>query len=103
MTHYVRTIAEGLLHRLEQILVFPADRVDAQVLMELMRHEDIETTLRFYVGRNARRTSRALWRAYNREMEERGADARRGKGEPPEQAKGFWRRFFGFGGDDDEE
>jgi hypothetical protein len=35
------------------------------------------------------------------EMEERGADARRGKGEPPEQAKGFWRRFFG--GDDDEE
>ena len=48
-----------------------ADRVDAQVLMELMRHEDIETTLRFYVGRNARRTSRTLWRAYHREMEER--------------------------------
>ena len=52
-----------------------ADRVDAQILMELMRHEDIETTLRFYVGRNARRTSRALWRAYNREIEERSRQA----------------------------
>ena len=46
--------------------------------MELMRHEDIETTLRFYVGRNARRTSRALWRAYDREMQERSMQAGQG-------------------------
>jgi hypothetical protein len=33
-------------------------------LMELMRHESIETTLRFYVGRNAQRTAEAAWLAY---------------------------------------
>ena len=32
-------------------------------LMELMRHESIETTLRFYVGQNARKTSAILWDA----------------------------------------
>ena len=36
------------------------------------------------------------------EAQEQGSQARRGKGEPPEQAKGFWSRFFGFGGDDEE-
>ena len=30
-------------------------------LMELMRHESIETTLTYYVGRNAERTAAALW------------------------------------------
>jgi len=68
-----------------------ADRVDAQVLMELMRHEDISTTLRYYVGRNARRTSRALWRAYNREIEERamqtGQCAHHSKMEVPESSE----------------
>jgi hypothetical protein len=29
--------------------------------MELMRHESIETTLTYYVGRNAERTAAALW------------------------------------------
>ncbi len=42
-----------------------ATRVMPQVLMELMRHESIETTLKFYVGRNAIRTSKVLREAYN--------------------------------------
>ena len=32
-----------------------------QVLKELMRHEDIQTTMRYYVGRNAQTTADALW------------------------------------------
>ena len=31
--------------------------------MQLMRHESIETTLRYYVGRNAATTADALYRA----------------------------------------
>jgi integrase len=38
-------------------------RVMPQVLMELMRHEAIETTMKYYVGRNAERTADALWAA----------------------------------------
>ncbi len=38
-------------------------RVLPQVLMELMRHESITTTMQFYVGRNAERTADALWEA----------------------------------------
>ena len=34
-----------------------------QVLMELMRHETMDTTQRFYIGRNAERTADALWAA----------------------------------------
>jgi integrase len=41
-----------------------AVRVMPQVLKELMRHESIETSLRFYVGRNAQTTAEALWAAY---------------------------------------
>ncbi len=37
-------------------------------LMELMRHESIETTLRYYVGANAQRTNDATWDAYRREQ-----------------------------------
>ena len=33
-------------------------------LMELMRHESIETTLRFYVGTDAQRTAEAAWVAF---------------------------------------
>ena len=32
--------------------------------MELMRHESIETTLRFYVGTDAQRTAAAAWAAF---------------------------------------
>ena len=41
-----------------------AARVMPQILMELMRHEDIQATLRFYVGRNAERTADVLWQAH---------------------------------------
>lgn len=44
-----------------------ATRVMPQVLQELMRHESIETTLRFYVGRNAQRTAAVLWEAHKSE------------------------------------
>jgi integrase len=40
-----------------------ASRVMPQVLMELMRHESIDTTLRYYVGRNAQQTAGVLWEA----------------------------------------
>ncbi len=41
-----------------------AERVLPKVLMELMRHENIGTTMRFYVGQNAQRTADAAWAAY---------------------------------------
>jgi len=40
-----------------------AARVMPQVLMELMRHESINTTMRYYVGRNAQSTAATLWAA----------------------------------------
>ena len=43
-----------------------ADRVDTFKLQELMRHSNIETTRRFYVGRNAQNTAAALWSARDR-------------------------------------
>lgn len=33
------------------------------ILQEIMRHESIETTLRFYVGRNAEAAADVLWEA----------------------------------------
>jgi integrase len=41
-----------------------AERVMPNVLMELMRHESIETTLKYYVGKNSQRTSRILKQAF---------------------------------------
>jgi integrase len=35
-------------------------------LMALMRHESIETTLRYYVGRNAQNTAKTLWEAHKK-------------------------------------
>ena len=40
-----------------------AVRVMPHVLMVLMRHESIETTMRYYVGRNAQTTAAILWEA----------------------------------------
>jgi len=37
-----------------------------QVLMELMRHESINTTLKYYVGKNAQRTSKVAREAYEK-------------------------------------
>jgi integrase len=38
-------------------------RVMPQILMQLMRHEDISTTMRFYVGREAEATADVLYAA----------------------------------------
>jgi hypothetical protein len=34
-----------------------------QVLMQMMRHEDISTTMKFYVGREAEATADVVWAA----------------------------------------
>jgi len=44
--------------------VWWAARLMPAQLMELMRHESIETTLRFYVGTDAQRTAEAAWTAF---------------------------------------
>lgn len=49
-----------------------AGRIMPAQLKELMRHESIETTLRYYVGSNAQRTAEDCWSAY-----EKAADAGR--------------------------
>jgi hypothetical protein len=41
-----------------------AARLMPAQLMELMRHESIDTTLRYYVGADAQRTAEAAWAAY---------------------------------------
>jgi len=38
-----------------------AERVLPKVLMELMRHASIDTTMRYYVGQNAQRTADVAW------------------------------------------
>ena len=43
-----------------------AARLMPAQLMELMRHERIETTLRYYVGTDAQRTADAAWAAFER-------------------------------------
>jgi integrase len=48
-----------------------AARIMPQQLMELMRHESIDTTMRFYVGRNAQSTASVLWDAYQTKEETR--------------------------------
>jgi hypothetical protein len=40
-------------------------------LMELMRHEPIETTLSHYVGRNAERTAAILWHEHEKATEQK--------------------------------
>jgi integrase len=45
-----------------------SQRVMPNVLMELMRHESIETTMRYYVGRNAQSTASVLWAAAGRDL-----------------------------------
>jgi integrase len=62
-----------------------AARLMPAQLMELMRHETIETTLSYYVGRNAERTAAILWHEHEKATEpERKAEptkprAKRGK------------------------
>lgn len=44
-----------------------------QILMELMRHADIQTTLRYYVGRNAQTTADVVWEAAKLATEKPGS------------------------------
>jgi integrase len=46
-----------------------ASRLMPAQLMELMRHESIETTLAYYVGRNAERTAAILWEEHEKAAE----------------------------------
>tara|TARA_R110002126_G_scaffold103598_1_gene236640 strand:+ start:605 stop:1810 length:1206 start_codon:yes stop_codon:yes gene_type:complete len=41
-----------------------AQLIMPQQLMQLMRHESMETTLRFYVGRNAEKAAEAIYQAF---------------------------------------
>ena len=45
------------------------------VLQQMMRHESIETTLRFYVGRNAEAAAKVMWEAYQREADNKSGNA----------------------------
>lgn len=51
-------------------------RVLAPVLMELMRHSSISTTLTFYVGRNAEATADQAWQAFANESANSSANNR---------------------------
>ena len=42
-------------------------RLQTVELQELMRHENIETTLRYYVGANAQRTAQSIWAAFRQQ------------------------------------
>jgi integrase len=58
-----------------------AARLMPAQLMELMRHESIDTTLSYYVGRNAERTAAMLWEAdrQSKPPASQNLDARSGK------------------------
>lgn len=45
-----------------------ADRWPEMILMEMMRHTSIETTRRYYRGKNAQRTARVVREIYEREL-----------------------------------
>lgn len=46
-------------------------RVMPPILMQLMRHESIDTTMRFYVGRSVNATTEVFWEAYRNESSQR--------------------------------
>ncbi len=46
-----------------------SSRVMPKVLREFMRHQDINTSMRYYVGRNANTTADAVWVAYEKSQE----------------------------------
>ena len=63
----VEVVKHASAHDLRRSFGFRwADRVDTFKLQELMRHSNIETTRRYYVGRNAQNTAASLWAARDR-------------------------------------
>ena len=66
-------------------------------LQQLMRHESIETTLRYYVGANAERTNEVCWEAYERQIASRTARSKKGSVDPdalPEQNQQILQHSF---------
>jgi integrase len=51
-------------------------RVMPTVLMQLMRHESSETTMRYYVGRSVQATGDVVWEAYERTRTQPGNEIR---------------------------
>ena len=45
-------------------------RVMPQILMQLMRHEDISTTMKYYVGKEVDATADVLWAAIEKKPEQ---------------------------------
>jgi integrase len=58
-----------------------AARIMPAQLMELMRHESIETTLRYYVGTNAARTEADVWRAFEKSQAAAAGPSDQGEGD----------------------
>ncbi len=54
-------------------LLMPAE------LQELMRHEEISTTMRYYVGNNADETAKKLWSGKSNILGNRGPKRRKSK------------------------
>lgn len=67
-----------------------ARKVMPQILKELMRHESIETTMKYYVGHNAQMTADALWEVYDQK--------RKAEAEAKEPARGRTRHSAGQDG-----
>ncbi len=63
-----------------------ATRVMPQVLMQLMRHELIDTTLRYYVGRNAQLTAEVLWAAHEQSVGNTFGNSGQNQGEQSDAA-----------------
>jgi len=51
-----------------------APKVMPIILKELMRHESIDTTMRYYVGANAERTANAIWEAFGDQTGDKALD-----------------------------
>lgn len=58
-------VAEGVGSK-QNALRRSDEKCDAR--LELMRHEDIQTTMKFYFGRNAERTAKTLWEVHKQEV-----------------------------------
>lgn len=54
-------------------------RVMPPVLMQLMRHESIDTTMRYYVGRSVQATADVVWEAYQRATEQPNKESSPGR------------------------
>lgn len=59
-------------------------RVMPPVLMQLMRHESIDTTMRFYVGRSVEATTEVLWEAYRKNSSQDQAKRESSHNEKPQ-------------------